>query len=53
VVVALNRSRNQVLTADPAVGWRQQTMTEFDQRWRLSRRLALVVLRPENATAHR
>lgn len=53
VVVALNRARNQVLTADPAVGWRQQTMAEFDQRWRLSRRLALVVLRPENATAHR
>jgi predicted double-glycine peptidase len=53
VVVGLNRARNQVLTADPAIGWRQQTMAEFDQRWRLSRRLALVVARPDNATAHR
>ena len=44
VVVALNRARSQVLTADPAIGWRQQSLAEFDQRWRLSRHLALVVL---------
>ncbi len=44
VVVGLNRARDRVLTADPAIGWRQQTLAEFDQRWRLSRHLAVVVL---------
>jgi ABC-type bacteriocin/lantibiotic exporter with double-glycine peptidase domain len=47
VVVGLNRARDRVLTADPAIGWRQQSLAEFDRRWRLSRHLALVVLKPE------
>jgi predicted double-glycine peptidase len=51
VVVGLNRARNRVLTADPSIGWRQQSLAEFDRRWRLSRHLALVVLPPENAPA--
>ena len=46
--MALNRARSQVLTADPAIGWRQQSLAEFDRRWRLSRRLALVVLKPDD-----
>jgi ABC-type bacteriocin/lantibiotic exporter with double-glycine peptidase domain len=44
VVVGFNRARDRVLTADPAFGWRQQSLSEFDRRWRLSRHLALVVL---------
>jgi hypothetical protein len=46
VVVGLNRARQLVLTADPAVGWRKESLAAFDRRWRLSRRLALVVLQP-------
>jgi hypothetical protein len=53
VVVGLNLARSRVMTADPALGWRQQSLAEFDQRWRLSRHLALVVLRPDQIAARR
>ena len=45
VVVGMNRARGRVLTADPAIGWRDQSLGQFEQRWRVSRHLALVVLR--------
>ena len=44
VVVGVNAKTRRVLTADPAAGWREQPLGELEQRWRLSRHLALVVL---------
>jgi ABC-type bacteriocin/lantibiotic exporter with double-glycine peptidase domain len=44
VVVGVNARTGRVLTADPAAGWREQALGQLDQRWRLSRHLALVVL---------
>jgi ABC-type bacteriocin/lantibiotic exporter with double-glycine peptidase domain len=44
VVVGVNPRTGRVLTADPATGWRDQPLAELDDRWRLSKHLALVVL---------
>lgn len=44
VVVGVNPARKRVLTADPAAGWREHDLDDFDERWKAARRLALVVL---------
>jgi predicted double-glycine peptidase len=49
VVVGVNPRDKKVLTADPALGWREQSFDAFEERWKLSRRLLLVVLPPEGS----
>ena len=44
VVVGVNPRERRVLTADPALGWREQSFSAFEDRWKLSRRLLLVIL---------
>ena len=48
VVVAVNPRSKKVLTVDPALGWREQSFSKFDQRWQLSRRLLLVIMPPSS-----
>ena len=50
VVVGVNQKRGRILTGDPAAGWREQPLDDFDERWQAASRLALVVL-PAETTA--
>jgi ABC-type bacteriocin/lantibiotic exporter with double-glycine peptidase domain len=43
VVAGLNRRDQQVLTVDPAEGWRQESVKDFAMRWHLARNLAIVI----------
>jgi predicted double-glycine peptidase len=47
VVVGVNPREREVLTADPAEGWRERDLDEFEPLWRPSKRLALVVFAPQ------
>jgi predicted double-glycine peptidase len=47
VVVGVNPRERKILAADPAEGWREHNLDEFEARWRQSRHLALVVFAPE------
>jgi predicted double-glycine peptidase len=46
VVVGVNPRSNEVLTADPAEGWRERDLQEFEPLWRPSKQLALVMFAP-------
>jgi predicted double-glycine peptidase len=48
VVVGINPRAKLLLTADPALGWREQSFADFEERWKPSRRLLLVVLPRED-----
>jgi predicted double-glycine peptidase len=50
VVVGINARTRELLVADPAEGWRDESFDRFQARWRPARQLALVVF-PRNATA--
>lgn len=49
VVVGINARDRRVLTADPAMGWREQSWDDFEDRWKMSGRLLLVVLPGEGS----
>jgi predicted double-glycine peptidase len=51
VVVGINPRDRKVLTADPALGWREQSFAAFEERWKPARRLLLVVLPRERGAA--
>jgi hypothetical protein len=53
VVVALDPVRRQVVTLDPAVGWRQSSYAGFLSEWGPARRTAIVALPPPEATTAR
>jgi predicted double-glycine peptidase len=48
VVVGVNQRERKILAADPAQGWREQSLDAFEARWKPSKRLALVVFAPED-----
>ncbi len=43
VVAGINATRGQVLLADPAQGWRIETVESFTARWAPTRQLTLVI----------
>jgi predicted double-glycine peptidase len=43
VVVGLNRQEQEILTADPAEGWRKESVKQFAARWHLAKNLAVVI----------
>ena len=47
VVVGVNPRDREILTADPAEGWRERDLDDFEPLWRPSKRLALVMFAPE------
>ncbi|MBV8880727.1 MAG: C39 family peptidase [Planctomycetaceae bacterium] len=46
VVVALHPDRKEIVTLDPANGWRSNTLEGFQQEWDAAARLALVIFPP-------
>jgi predicted double-glycine peptidase len=50
VVVGVNPRDREVLTADPAEGWRERDLDDFEPLWRPSKRLALVMFATDART---
>ncbi len=46
VVVAIHRSRREIITYDPAHGFRKNSFAGFDSEWQAAGNLLLVLLPP-------